>query len=857
MALQNEIVAWASTRLAWQQQALYQLATGGPEPDPASIARGLAEGKEYTPQTLAEADLPGETSSGVCVRLLSVSLVKCVNAIRNGECLTFSPAGITVVYGDNASGKSGYARILKQVVRARVREDVLPDVFQDQSPDCPSALITYDVSGAEQRSIWSQTQNPGLRGVGFYDDACGAAYITRETAVTYRPSMLVVFDRLIDLCDAVRSHLDDMLADNDRVKIMLPTVPEGTGTSTFLNKLSAATTMAEIDVACAIPEGIDATIKTLADEEVRLRATDPLRERVRLMGLGEKIALLDDHLATLQTALSDDVDRQLAAAQALAADHRAAATIASSASFRGEPLSGVGSTMWRAMWEAARRYAEAEAYPGREFPGTGANDRCVLCQQKLSDEANDRLYRFHRFMRDDTERQAIESQRRVEEIVERLARIDVEAANVVVALATLEGSDPDLTLRCRAVLSAFVSRKDALVQRTRGGQVVIPAVPHLPSGDLLTARVDATERAAALTGQRDFAASVSEVAGKRAELEAQRTANAARHAIEGEVRRLSARAKIEAARKQTDTKIITRKSTDLSSDFVTDVVRDQFTRESHDLKLHRVTLAYPGGKKGQLMQKPSLLAAKQAAEIASVLSEGEQTALGLAGFLTETHFDNTKSAIVLDDPVTSLDHVRRDSVARRLCAFARDRQVIVFTHDLTFVGDLRKAAEEANVEFTPRAVERQPDGTVGVCRDQYPWKAKDSKERLAHLRVDLQRIERECSGWDEATYEREVADWAGKLSETWERLINLEVVSKVVERGTFEVRPRMFRALVYISEKDNNEFQQSYGRCTTWLRRHDKSPDRNCVAPSTSEMREEWELVHSWWDRVRRYGNDG
>ena len=37
--------------------------------------------------------------------------------------------------------------------------------------------------------------------------------------------------------------------------------------------------------------------------------------------------------------------------------------------------------------------------------------------------------------------------------------------------------------------------------------------------------------------------------------------------------------------------------------------------------------------------------------------------------------------------------------------------------------------------------------------------------------------------WDQERYERETADWAGRLSETWERLINMEVVGKIVDRG--------------------------------------------------------------------------
>ena len=88
----------------------------------------------------------------------------------------------------------------------------------------------------------------------------------------------------------------------------------------------------------------------------------------------------------------------------------------------------------------------------------------------------------------------------------------------------------------------------------------------------------------------------------------------------------------------------------------------------------------------------------------------------------------------------------------------------------------------------------------------------------------MARIRRERDTWDQEGYEKECADWGGKLSEAWERLINLEIVYSVVDRGTSEVRPKMFKMLARITADDDREFQQSYGRCSAWARRHDKSP---------------------------------
>lgn len=183
---------------------------------------------------------------------------------------------------------------------------------------------------------------------------------------------------------------------------------------------------------------------------------------------------------------------------------------------------------------------------------------------------------------------------------------------------------------------------------------------------------------------------------------------AAKEAVTIEVERLKERREIEAAKRLTDTTGITRKATTLSTEHVTSVLRDQFTRETERLYLRKVTLDPARGRRDATLEhQPKLLGATIKADIGDVLSEGEQTALGLAGFLTEAEFDESKSAVVLDDPVSSLDAGRRSRVATRLIELARDRQVIVFTHEATFVNALNKVARDLGVEVTERAVLRK------------------------------------------------------------------------------------------------------------------------------------------------------
>jgi hypothetical protein len=328
----------------------------------------------------------------------------------------------------------------------------------------------------------------------------------------------------------------------------------------------------------------------------------------------------------------------------------------------------------------------------------------------------------------------------------------------------------------------------------------------------------------------------------------------AKNTIEKEVARLSARSKIEAARVETNTSAITQKATALTKSLVTDLVRDQFTRETERLKLRRITIDPTAGVKGRLKHKPALLGAALQRPVTEVFSEGEQTALVLAGFLTEVHFDDTKSAVIFDDPVTSLDHERRSLVAKRLVELAESRQVVIFTHEVTFVGAIVKYAAQADVPLQERCVQRRGE-LVGHLDNCFPWKAKDVPSRLNYLEVELARITKQRSTLLQEDYQQRCQLWAGFLSETWERAVNLEIVYEVVDRGTSEVRPRMFRLFTFITAEDNDEFQAGYAQSAEWAPRHDKDPEVNFVPPEPEEMAGELKRLKGWYTRIKGYKN--
>jgi predicted ATPase len=96
-----------------------------------------------------------------------------------------------------------------------------------------------------------------------------------------------------------------------------------------------------------------------------------------------------------------------------------------------------------------------------------------------------------------------------------------------------------------------------------------------------------------------------------------------------------------------------------------------------------------------------------------VMSQGELHALALSLFIPRATLPESPFRfIVIDDPVQSMDPARVDGLARVLEAAAKDRQVLVFTHD----DRLPEAVRRLDVRATIVEVTRR-EGSVVECRE--------------------------------------------------------------------------------------------------------------------------------------------
>lgn len=379
MTVLQEILEWSSDRPGWQRDALRRLVLNGELSDDdvsaltelCKSAHGLAVRQETTP--LAKEHVPSRTGGSAPVSLISIFHHRGVNALAEDQTLKFAP-GLTVVYGDNGAGKTGYIRILKSACRARGQEHILGNVVSGTAPLAPVVAIKYKVGVEPEPREWAGSgEDEFVSRVSVFDTQCAAVYLTEKTDVAFRPFGLDLFDKLVKACKAVRAKLEGeqrALTSNTLTAVQLQ-IPEGTTVAELLSSLSSLTNPDAVHALARLSPEEEARLALLERSLLDLQANDPEKLVRQLTLRTGRVQNLTRHLKEVEAAISAEAVAAVLNARTECHRKSAEAKRLREATFPVGMLAGTGSDPWTALWESARRFSQESAYPGKEFPVVG------------------------------------------------------------------------------------------------------------------------------------------------------------------------------------------------------------------------------------------------------------------------------------------------------------------------------------------------------------------------------------------------------------------------------------------------------------------------------------------------------
>lgn len=217
-----------------------------------------------------------------------------------------------------------------------------------------------------------------------------------------------------------------------------------------------------------------------------------------------------------------------------------------------------------------------------------------------------------------------------------------------------------------------------------------------------------------------------------------------------------------------------------------------------------------------------------------VFSEGERTAVALACFAAELTANKDNCAIILDDPVSSLDRQARKGVATLLVSESTKRQVIIFTHDLVFYRELISIATRESVDVCFQHIQSLGEN-FGLVSGIPPWYAMTVAQRITLLEQNLGEAKALEAAGDIAVYTSRCRDFYDILRSAWERSVEELLFNNVVQRLEPEVATQSLRE-VSVDEEAIEAVFDGMTRSSTMIDAHDPAMAKGKTLASLADL---------------------
>lgn len=779
--LQKRILDWSRGLPAWQRGLMRKLCDG--PLDEAGRAEVLAAlcgdpgAKQLPPLELA--NLPADETEHGTVELREIRNLRNVNRLAEDQTLRFAP-GLNIVFGENGAGKSGYGRLCRRLCRSAEAGEVLHDVFDPGKAEAPqTAEFVLSVDGVERVVEVDLAEEPDriLSAMTAFDASCADVCITKQNTIEHTPRALRLLKEMAEAQDQLAADLERQIEERREALPELPELGDPAAAELLARVAEGEAGADEVREFARLSEAEQSELRDLEKAEAAIAADQSEALEKAALKRAKAIGQLATALQEAWDRLDDEALAEIAELRTRLARATAAVEQLAAETFSEQPQPGTGGDAWREMWESARRFVEAG---GGHFPDHGPDSTCPLCQQGLDADAHERLRDFETFVSGDLREQVRQVEVALQEQLESLPDLKqlLHLCEIAVATAGEELQE--------AADTALTTLTDRMAIATGTSEPAPGRVLDLKQlRDYVAVQTAEAEGFAVLRNEAERA----RIEARLRELRARRAIDQTLPEVLGHLEGLRVIAAREEAIKQLSTQKISHRIRELSKLAITARLKEALAEEIAELDpiADRVELNASASK-----GKPAVrfkLRSEGRERVAKVLSTGEQTALATAFFLAELRVSDERSAIILDDPISSLDHQRREHLATRLAEEARDRQVVVLTHDLVFVYYLQEKAADLGLEVNAQALERAFH-KVGVVASELPWEAKSPVERMKALRHELKSVLKPLYKGNDPAYEREAQRWRLELRKAYERMIEVYILGGTIERQARNIRVR-------------------------------------------------------------------
>lgn len=650
--------------------------------------------KEETEKPEIEIDYNAENAGNYKSDLFLTKLenVEGVNALTENQTIEFSP-NLTIIYGANGSGKSGYVRLLKKVFYSKAPENILQNVHIDNGHRAIDAKFTFKSSNTEMPLGFSDKDNAEFEQFAVFDGNSVLKHLENKNEFEFRPAGLSFFadytNAIIRVEQKLNAEIQTKQAGNTAND--LSALFDGNSEIKILVQNLNAETKIE-DLIKYTPFS-DEDTKKLADtkkqyEDLFLASKGKEKEIKNLERIRSLLAQNKQAIEKLNQFFTTEVIEKVKSAISDSVSKEAAAKAEGIENFKTEKIQGVGTEEWKNFIVSAETFAKTQKTENAVYPENG--DNCLLCQQPLSDEAQKLISNYWSFIKSVAEQNSKQAQEKLDK-----TKGNYESLNF-----NLFPQDNTLTVWLSEKHSKELDAlKLKLTEQKKLAQKIVSDIQNKTATERTELQISVEQHT---TIETAIDASIKLLKEDEQSKELEKLLNS-KTLLEHKEKFTTHFSKFETfvnnqawIKKANKADYAKRKTTDtekaLSNKYFNQKYIDSFNEECQKLNGNFGIDINHTGSAGKSYRQLKLKGKNPNA----VLSEGEQKVIAIADFLAEMHLSEVNRGIVFDDPVTSLDEKRKSEIAERLTREALKKQVIIFTHDLVFVSSLIGHCKDSN-----------------------------------------------------------------------------------------------------------------------------------------------------------------
>ena len=432
----NELVAWSEddSRPLWQRDALRRIVKQGEVtgPDIDQLKKmienevGLINEEAPNIERLLETHIKSIKKDQPKTVLASIGSVRNVDRLASNQPpIIFANNGITLIYGENGSGKSGYCRIVKTLCNSMPAERLRSNVYEEDFKNSIEVDYSFVVEGNPlTKRTWKFDDSPPieLNQISVFDTERARIYIDKNRKVRYSPFELDVLSKLYIAAKTLQEKFegDENKIDYEISSRKLSDYNKGTTAHSIISKI------VNFKESTKLPSETDvrnvANWTTENEKELQMVTSEINNSPI------EQIKLSNSIVETLKRIIVDvtkylekiddksikqiiDLHSLMHSKQKMAQD---LANVEVSKLDFDMPLKKIGSEVWRQMVKYALEFS-FEISPDKREPILVSSEICALCQQTLSKDATKRLKFFEEYINGRTAKESTEATKRYED----------------------------------------------------------------------------------------------------------------------------------------------------------------------------------------------------------------------------------------------------------------------------------------------------------------------------------------------------------------------------------------------------------------------------------------------------------